>query len=312
MKNLYFLDEEEKNRILNIHESATKRQYLSEQPEYVMPQTTTTSTKTLSADEQIAKQFYNAASGPGTNADEMVNAINKITSAEQFWKVNNFVKSRPNNGGKLDIAGVINDEFEYYGDSSNSNIKDLDKIIAKLTKLGITFTITKNKKGHYVNNTFKITSQPIVTAATNTLNPAALSCIKQFGDDVKISATPGFVYLELTDGSTLFFGVDYSIQHQTEGKPTIYGNWSCKSNVLNIIRKDGLTWSKAQGGWKNSTDTQVVDPNKGQQTKGQQIRQKTTDITKEVQKALGVQTPNGTLDSASLDNLIGLLKQPTQ
>ena len=31
MKKLYFLDEEERQRILNIHESATKRQYLSEQ-----------------------------------------------------------------------------------------------------------------------------------------------------------------------------------------------------------------------------------------------------------------------------------------
>jgi len=31
MKKLYFLNEEEKQRILNIHESATKRQYLSEQ-----------------------------------------------------------------------------------------------------------------------------------------------------------------------------------------------------------------------------------------------------------------------------------------
>jgi hypothetical protein len=31
MKQLYFLDEEEKNRILNLHESATKRHYLSEQ-----------------------------------------------------------------------------------------------------------------------------------------------------------------------------------------------------------------------------------------------------------------------------------------
>lgn len=30
MKKLYFLDEEEKNRILNIHEGATKRQYLNE------------------------------------------------------------------------------------------------------------------------------------------------------------------------------------------------------------------------------------------------------------------------------------------
>jgi hypothetical protein len=31
MKKLYFLNEEEKNRILNLHESATKRQYLGEQ-----------------------------------------------------------------------------------------------------------------------------------------------------------------------------------------------------------------------------------------------------------------------------------------
>ena len=31
MKKLYFLDEEEKNRILNLHESAAKRQYLGEQ-----------------------------------------------------------------------------------------------------------------------------------------------------------------------------------------------------------------------------------------------------------------------------------------
>jgi len=32
MKKLYFLDEEEKNRILNLHEGATKRQYLGEAP----------------------------------------------------------------------------------------------------------------------------------------------------------------------------------------------------------------------------------------------------------------------------------------
>jgi hypothetical protein len=32
MKKLYFLDEEEKNRILNLHETATKKHYLSEQP----------------------------------------------------------------------------------------------------------------------------------------------------------------------------------------------------------------------------------------------------------------------------------------
>jgi hypothetical protein len=38
MKKLYFLDEEEKHRILNLHESATKRQYLSEQNQSLFPQ----------------------------------------------------------------------------------------------------------------------------------------------------------------------------------------------------------------------------------------------------------------------------------
>jgi len=41
MKKLYFLDEEEKNRILNIHESATKRHYLSEQGLPAVPQSVT-------------------------------------------------------------------------------------------------------------------------------------------------------------------------------------------------------------------------------------------------------------------------------
>jgi hypothetical protein len=38
MKKLYFLNEEEKNRILNLHENATKRQYLGEQNQFLFPQ----------------------------------------------------------------------------------------------------------------------------------------------------------------------------------------------------------------------------------------------------------------------------------
>ena len=38
MKKLYFLNEEEKNRILSLHESAAKRQYLSEENQFLFPQ----------------------------------------------------------------------------------------------------------------------------------------------------------------------------------------------------------------------------------------------------------------------------------
>jgi hypothetical protein len=301
MKKLYFLDEEEKNRILNIHEGATKRQYLSEQ--------------TLSVDEQIAKQFYDTgALGGGTNPDEMFNALNKITSAEQFWKVNELVKNRPNNSDKLDIAGVINDEFEYYGEEDGeSNKLDLDKIIAKLTKLGITYTITKNRDGtSYMDNTFKITSQPIVTG--NVLNPTftdtAMACIKQFSNNIKNSATPGYAYVTLTDDSTLFFMTNYGVKYENKDKSIINGNWSCKGNILNVILTDGDSWSKAQGGWKKSTNkSAVVDTKKAYQERAKQVNQQTIDATKQIQQALGVETPSGALDSAEVETMINKLKQ---
>jgi hypothetical protein len=304
MKKLYFLDEEEKNRILNIHEGATKRQYLSEQ--------------TLSVDEQIAKQFYDTgALGGGTNPDEMFNALNKITSAEQFWKVNELVKNRPRNSGKLDIAGVINDEFEYYGEEDGeSNKLDLDKIIAKLTTLGITSTIgTANSAGKYKAGTFKITSQPIVTAATNTLNPkftdTATACIKQFGGDIKNSSTPGYSYVDLTDGSTLFFMTNYGVKYENKDKSIINGNWSCKGGILNIVLTDGSTWSKAQGGWKgkgSGNQTAVVDPKKAYQERAKQVNLQTQTTTKQIQKSLG-QEETGALDSANVERMIDLLKQ---
>ena len=152
MKKLYFLNEEEKNRILNLHENATKRQYLGE----------ATDTPEL----KIAKQFYeDGAYGPGTNPNNMVNAIQSITSAAQFWKVNELVKTL--NSDKMDIAGVINDEFEYTDNDYSSNRKDLDKIIAKLKTLGIGATIKKGNLGGYLKGTFKINAQPNKAATDN-------------------------------------------------------------------------------------------------------------------------------------------------
>jgi hypothetical protein len=76
--------------------------------------------------------------------------------------VNNFVKNIPNNNSKLDIVGVINDEFEYYGDDSESNAKDLNSIYGALNKIGIKSVIKKSKSGKYEPKTFRITSQPVI------------------------------------------------------------------------------------------------------------------------------------------------------
>jgi len=296
MKKLYFLDEEEKSRVLSLHESATKRQYLSEATEkggagYVDPATDTPEAK-------IAREFYKSAFGAGTNEGNMLKAIQSIKSAVQFWQVNELVKNLPSNSGKLDIAGVINDEMGL------DNLEDVKKIVASLkTTAGITATYgtKKDKYGGdlYKENDFKITSQPINTP-TKTFTDAATACIKQFSSDVKTSSKPDFVYTPLADGSNLFFGVNYSIQYQTKGKSTIYGNWSCKGSVLNIIRKDGQTWSKAQGGWKKSTDkTVVVDPAKTKVNAQQELATR----LKQSQKSLGL-TDSGVLDNATLQSII--------
>ena len=80
MKKLYFLDEEEKNRILNLHESATKRQYLSEQI-------------TLPFGPQIAPNPYQIAldkmkSDSKAAADKA--AANKKTTEDKAKKVQQY------------------------------------------------------------------------------------------------------------------------------------------------------------------------------------------------------------------------------
>jgi hypothetical protein len=294
MKKLYFLDEEEKNRILNIHEGATKRQYLSEQ--------------TLSVDEQIAKQFYDTgALGMGTNPDEMFNALNKITSAEQFWKVNELVKNRPKNSDKLDIAGVINDEFEYSNTTagaSDSNTQDLDKIITKLTTLGITSTIKKSPSGaNYVDNTFVITSQPITTST----NTDWTACVKQFGGTMETSSDPTWVSVPLKSdkvGNSMWFKNDYNAMYRPGGgAQEIKGTWACTGNKLTIKLDDKWTWG--DGKWNDPNKAAVVDPKVAYQQRAKQ----TTDTTKQIQQALGVETPSGVLDSAEVETMINTLKQ---
>jgi hypothetical protein len=56
MKKLYFLDEEEKNRILNLHESATKRQYLSEQTTTISPDAIQKTMKDLGVNQEVINQ----------------------------------------------------------------------------------------------------------------------------------------------------------------------------------------------------------------------------------------------------------------
>jgi hypothetical protein len=294
MKKLYFLDEEEKNRILNIHEGATKRQYLLKEDalsdfEANLPKETK---------DKFTKMRL-SWEGPATNEQGIVDALNTFTAAEYNLYNQYLALKKPE--GVTTFEGMINAEM------GKDDMDNITKVVDALKKLGVTASGTKLNINDFKEGSFKITSQPVNTS-TQTFTDAATACIKQFSSDVKTSSTPGFVYTPLADGSNLFFGVNYSIQYQTKGKSTIYGNWSCKGNVLNIIRKDGLTWSKAQGGWKNPTDKAAVDPKVAYQQRAKQVNQKTIDTTKQIQQSLG-QEPTGNLDATYVEKVIDLLKQ---
>jgi hypothetical protein len=124
MKKLYFLDEEEKNRILNIHESATKRQYLNEQaldlgqptqPE-VGPQTLENTSGTiikkgLAGDSyvyaKLGNDFYYAKSSDGDSPNwvlatnpKAINAIKGKIYNEKIPTVKN-IKSPVKNTAKV-------------------------------------------------------------------------------------------------------------------------------------------------------------------------------------------------------------------
>ena len=246
----------------------------------------------------------------GTNPDKLVAALNSFTVDEYNLYNKYLALQKPE--GVTSFEGMINKEMEY------DNLEDVKKVVDSLKRLGVTGTYkitTKDKYNQkletptYEVGSFKIGGSTTTTdTTTKTFTDAATACIKQFSSDIKNSPTSGFVYTPLVDGSNLFFGVDYSIQYQTKGKSIIYGNWSCKGNVLNIIRKDGLTWSKAQGGWKNPTDKAAVDPKKAYQQRAKQVNQQTIDTTKQIQQSIG-QEPTGNLDSIYIEKVIDLLKQ---
>ena len=75
MKKLYFLDEEEKNRILNLHESATKRQYLGEQPDSKLD---TPANKTILANANKSQGELDKAIADPAKKGERIKNISRI------------------------------------------------------------------------------------------------------------------------------------------------------------------------------------------------------------------------------------------
>jgi len=90
MKKLYFLNEEEKNRILNLHESATKRQYLGEQNQLLFPNMVSPNPYQIALDKMRsdAKTAADKAASDKAAADKA--AADKKTTEDKAKKVQQY------------------------------------------------------------------------------------------------------------------------------------------------------------------------------------------------------------------------------
>ena len=255
---------------------------------------------------QRGKVISEQASSVATDVGAISQELNKFDSDET--KIVNIIKKYNNKGSFKDFANqyktIIGKKFgdDLYrairlGDDSKE-INDLKKFFSPL---GIEFKLSRS--GWDFSGIDVETKSP-PPAPNNKLTPEATACIKQFGTPKPAASPPGFVYVDLEGGSTLFFGVDNSTQYKPKDKPTIYGKWACKSNVLNIVLDDGDSRSKAQGGWKGTqpektTDTASVVGAKVKTGKTQNL----STLTQDVQKSIGG-TPSGKFSSQELDSIL--------
>jgi hypothetical protein len=123
MKQLYFFDESERERILNLHESATKNQYLINEQ---------------SSADNIAREIHNASYGPGTGKG-FLDAIQKISTLQQLIDVDNILK---NSYSRLGLQGQINDEFNPQEATDRASLTTFQNHLAKL---GATMTFDQKR-----------------------------------------------------------------------------------------------------------------------------------------------------------------------
>ena len=174
----------------------------------------------VSPEMEIANKFYKSAEGFGTNPEEMIGAINLISSANQFSRVNDLVKNKPK---KLDIVQTINDEF------GNSNGFDATKIITKLKSLGI--VATADIQGDYMRpGTFQIVSMGGNTVVNITADWSKYSCVPKHPQAKKGKTAKGSEYYQINN----YYYYDNGRKYEITTKKT--SNYTCNDSEFKINR----------------------------------------------------------------------------
>lgn len=122
----FIINEEEKMRILEMHETATKSLYLSEQ-----------SSPNKSYIASVYNSIVDAVEGFGTNPDAVVRAIEQIQNKDDMKILLKLFQNKRT--GYSSFEEMVNNEFEV------DNQKDVEKLRTLLNKLGIRTNVNFGK-----------------------------------------------------------------------------------------------------------------------------------------------------------------------
>jgi hypothetical protein len=284
MKKLYFLDEEEKNRILNLHEGATKNQYLKE------------------SNSLISEGYYNTVDLK--NLTLTLNSyleMERDGSGSELRLEKGVVFKRENALGL--IASNVN--YSLVGDYTGGE-EEKGKGNIRYTCKTKKFSIEGRNATFFGENFATETTKNFddLCGAIGVTTSSIAACVKQFnGTDPLPAKTPGFVYIKGNE-STLFFSKDFEFRYRYEksGK-LVVGNWSCKQGILKLTLPDD-SWTKATGWASNKKGKVSSDTVKdGSKT----VKQNLTPNIQAVQKQLGIENGTGTLDTATLQAMLAKL-----
>ena len=130
----FIINEEEKIRILDMHETATKSLYLSEQQ-----------TPNKSYVVKVYDDIVDAVAGPGTNEDDVLKALQQIQNKEDLKILLKLFQNRRT--GYPSFVDMVNTEYEM------DNHQDIENIRGVLNNLGVR-TNASPGKNHFGDNVF--------------------------------------------------------------------------------------------------------------------------------------------------------------
>lgn len=223
MKNLFLINEDERNRILNLHETATKNQYLTEQSDEL----------TKSA-KKIAAKMAKAAVGMGTEEDAIVAAIQEIKDGKMFNLVNALIPTY-GAGEYKTIVNILNGEF------GTDDLSYVEQIYNHLKSIGITMTyqddVDSSGNDIFKENSIKITV-PKVTAA-----PVATSGTEAFKNFPCVPKHSNAKEGKMSNGSIAYNinGVWYYSNGRKKLADGTMANYTCNDKEFKTAASSGAT-----------------------------------------------------------------------